>query len=214
MTLRFPDDAYSDEKDIKPPAQLLFFLEHLQVSYDASYIAAIKQPSHFPPSPLPNTPGLGPRLSATPQARLSPAPITISTSEVTLDEPLSRPPVPPRSQSMRSTLQVNSGLGAGLSGGLGPGKHPSIFPPHTPHPVPAAAESDRAYVQAQGTLLRTGVWGEGVSAVSDAFVLLRDSRENTEGKAWVAVFKMCIAVCEFSFRSVSSPSASTDNCGG
>ncbi|KAF7797297.1 hypothetical protein EIP86_008492 [Pleurotus ostreatoroseus] len=233
LTLRFPDSegSSSDDKDgdtasntnlnadTKPklPADILAFLSHLQVSYDASYIAPIRQaPSHFPPSPLPlpNTPGFAsrPRLSPTPSATSGLTLAAGATPEVTLtlDEPLARPPVPPRSQSIRSTLQVNSSLGAGLgvSGGLGanlgPGKHPSIFPPNTPHPVPGAAESDRAYVQAQGTLLRTGVWGEGVSSAADAFVLLRDTREDGE-KAWVAAFKMCVSVLSATLREKPVP---------
>ncbi|PCH35941.1 hypothetical protein WOLCODRAFT_126429 [Wolfiporia cocos MD-104 SS10] len=72
--------------------------------------------------------------------------------------------------------------------------HPSIFPPSTPHPIPSAAESDRQYVQAQGTPLSSGVWGEQVLGSSrestDAFALLwaRDKRE------WVAVYRMSVLV--------------------
>ena len=125
------------------------------------------------------------------------------------------------------TLSVNSAASSNSNQSLTPStaRHPSIFPPHTPHPVPAAAESDRAYVQAQGTPLRAGTWGEGPGGAGDAFVLMWDAREREvgdgddegggededegvdvsedqeaqvqRGKAWVAVFKMTVSVCEW-----------------
>ena len=170
------EDSYSSPDPKKPPVQLLSFLTHLQVSYDASYIAPIRPSS---PSPLGQS----------------------VLKDVNLNDPPA--PGPPRSQSITGTGTSNNRLTVSGTGKA----HPSIFPPHTPHPVPSAAESDRQYVQAQGTPLRSGVWGEGgapqsvgqgsgltsTPMASDGFVLLWSERE----KAWVVVFKMSVIVCKW-----------------
>lgn len=155
----------------KPPIELLSFLAHLQVSYDASYIAPISQPV------LSSISALGP-------------------GEVSLNEPLSRPTPPPRTHS------IPVGSRSGSAQLLGPGtarQHPSIFPPHTPHPVPSAVGADRQYVQAQGTPLRAGVWGEGAlpgrtvgGAGADTLRVLWAGAT----REWVVVFKMSVAVSE------------------
>lgn len=107
----------------------------------------------------------------------------ISPSAVTPEMPntarLSMPP--PRTHSMR-----RNSPGPLLAG------HPSIFPPHTPHPIPAAAESDLKYVQSQGTPLVSAIWGESDSRDAEQFTLLWDSDE----RCWLAVYKMSILVCE------------------
>ncbi|KAH9949090.1 TRAPP trafficking subunit Trs65-domain-containing protein [Amylocystis lapponica] len=151
LTARFPHHAFSDEEPEeapRPPIQLLSFLAHLQISYDASYIS--------------------------PSAALA-------TS--TPPPELARPPIPPRTTSIGPNKP-----------GLLLAVHPSIFPPSTPHPIPAAAESDRKYVQAKGTPLAAGVWGEGAIGAagdaSEAFALLW-AREDRE---WIAVYKMAVLV--------------------
>ncbi|KAF9792921.1 TRAPP trafficking subunit Trs65-domain-containing protein [Thelephora terrestris] len=71
---------------------------------------------------------------------------------------------------------------------LGPSRRPrSIFPPTTPHPIPSAGEADRKYVKSEGTPLTTGIWGDNPD---EAFQLLWSRKE----KAWVAVFKLVVAV--------------------
>ncbi|KAI0820229.1 TRAPP trafficking subunit Trs65-domain-containing protein [Trametes gibbosa] len=101
---------------------------------------------------------------------------------------LSMPP-PPRNSSMQRNRP-----GPLLAG------HPSIFPPHTPHPIPAAAESDIKYVQSQGTPLVSAIWGESESRDSEQFALLWDESEC----CWLAVYKMSILVL-FMLTKVSDP---------
>ncbi|KZT04225.1 uncharacterized protein LAESUDRAFT_728468 [Laetiporus sulphureus 93-53] len=97
---------------------------------------------------------------------------------------IQRPPIPLRTTSMN---QVKPAALLAVS-------HPSIFPPSTPHPIPSAAESDRQYVQAQGTPLSSGIWGEQKIArareSSDAFALLW----NDQNDEWVAVYRMSVLV--------------------
>ncbi|KAI0338227.1 hypothetical protein BDW22DRAFT_801140 [Trametopsis cervina] len=155
LTLRFEQSALNGDVDpLKPPANLLSYLAHLQVSYDASYISSITQPS----------------------------------SGYAVDG--ARPPVPPRSHSMQST---NLRVSANKQSPLAP-PHPSIFPPHTPHPIPSTAESDKQYVQSQGTPLRSGIWGEAPSIAgqvpSETFALLWSANSYS----WVAVFRMSVQV--------------------
>ena len=90
---------------------------------------------------------------------------------------------PPRNSSMQRNRPDD------LLGGS-----PSIFPPHTPHPIPSAAESDLKYVQSQGTPLVSAIWGESDSRDKEAFALLWDPSD----RAWVAIYKMTILVREFS----------------
>ena len=66
----------------------------------------------------------------------------------------------------------------------------SMFPPHTPHPIPSAAESDLKYVQSQGTPLVSAIWGESDKRDNEAFTLLWDAAEN----GWLAIYKMIILV--------------------
>ena len=147
LVLRFGRASFEHEQDAtKPPHELLSFLTHLQVSYEASYITSIPQPP-------------------------SPAPVDGA-----------RPGVPPRSHSMPPNRNKPSPLAP---------PHPSIFPPHTPHPIPSTAESDRQYVQTQGTPLRSGTWGENTApSGSEAFALVYSKLSG----CWIAVFKMNIQV--------------------
>ncbi|KAK7692136.1 hypothetical protein QCA50_003755 [Cerrena zonata] len=72
--------------------------------------------------------------------------------------------------------------------------HPSIFPPSTPNPVPSTGEADRQYVQAQGTPLRFGTWGESSTDAKDsqaeAFSLIWSGRDKT----WIAIYRMSVQV--------------------
>ncbi|KAI0360396.1 hypothetical protein OH77DRAFT_1418315 [Trametes cingulata] len=116
----------------------------------------------------------------------------ISPSAVAPEPPnaarLSMPP-PPRTTSMQRNRP-----GPLLAG------HPSIFPPHTPHPIPAAAESDLVYVQSQGTPLVSAIWGESDSHNTEQFALLWDASE----RCWLAVYKMSILVL-FMLTKVPDP---------
>lgn len=148
LTLRFEHFATDTEDTSRPPAELLSYLAHLQVSYEASYITSIPHS----PSPTPSE---------------------------------ARPPVPPRSHSMPTR-----GKPSPLAPSLAP-PHPSIFPPHTPHPIPSSADTDRQYVQAQGTLLRAGTWGDGSAAPDSETFALVWSRS---AGCWIALFRWTVQV--------------------
>lgn len=75
---------------------------------------------------------------------------------------------------------------------LAAGANPSMFPPHTPHPIPSAAESDLKYVQSQGTPLVSAIWGESDDRDKEDFALLWDAAEN----GWLAVYRMSVLVCK------------------
>ena len=74
--------------------------------------------------------------------------------------------------------------------------HPSIFPPNTPNPAPSTNEADRQYVQAQGTPLRFGIWGEATDPKNphaESFSLIWSGKYKT----WIAIYKMTVQVCEY-----------------
>ncbi|TFK53806.1 hypothetical protein OE88DRAFT_1711627 [Heliocybe sulcata] len=69
--------------------------------------------------------------------------------------------------------------------------HPTIFPPNTPNPTPLTADKDRRYVQAEGTFLSAGIWGEDSSEDSpETFALLWSSKD----QVWTAVYKLVVTV--------------------
>ncbi|KIJ68093.1 hypothetical protein HYDPIDRAFT_25538 [Hydnomerulius pinastri MD-312] len=70
--------------------------------------------------------------------------------------------------------------------------HPSIFPPHTPNPIPSTAEGDRKYVQSEGTLLLASIWGSSKSPEQseERFALLYSEAQG----AWVAVYELSLVV--------------------
>ncbi|KAH7911026.1 TRAPP trafficking subunit Trs65-domain-containing protein [Hygrophoropsis aurantiaca] len=67
--------------------------------------------------------------------------------------------------------------------------HPSIFPPHTPNPIPSTAEVDRKYVQSEGTLLLATIWGQKASE-NERFTLIFSQTRN----AWIAVYELSLVV--------------------
>lgn len=87
--------------------------------------------------------------------------------------------IPPRTSS---TLKSGSSL------------HPSIFPPHTPNPIPSTAESDRKYVQSEGTLLFSGIWGakRTTEDLREKFTLLFSEVQTS----WIAVYEVSLIVCK------------------
>ncbi len=69
--------------------------------------------------------------------------------------------------------------------------HPPIFPPSTPNPTPAVAETDRRYLNSEKTVLLTSIWGQSTADDSlDAFSLLWSEAE----KAWMAVYHLSFTV--------------------
>ncbi|KAF7291007.1 hypothetical protein HMN09_01279800 [Mycena chlorophos] len=69
--------------------------------------------------------------------------------------------------------------------------HPSIFPPNTPNPTPASADTDRRYLKSEGTLLLASIWGQDTSENSaEAFSLVWSEDEGM----WVAVYRLGLTV--------------------
>lgn len=61
--------------------------------------------------------------------------------------------------------------------------------------MPSTGEADRQYVQAQGTPLRFGIWGESTDmkdSQAKSFSLIWSGRDKT----WIAIYKMTVQVCE------------------
>ncbi|KAL5495454.1 hypothetical protein ACEPAI_917 [Sanghuangporus weigelae] len=140
LAIRFKQDASAGllSPDVfAPPPLLLSFLNHLQVSLEATYI---------PPEQLANT-----RLSS--------------------------PPV--RSSSSLQTPR-GSGLGIPLP----------LFPPQTPSPKPSTNETDRKYAYAEGTPLKSFIWGEDLSEDVNSFRFLWSSSE----KCWIAIYRIFLPV--------------------
>ena len=76
-----------------------------------------------------------------------------------------------------------------------PSLHPSIFPPNTPNPIPSTTEKDRKYVQSEGTLLFSGIWGmkKATDESKERFALLFSETQ----RAWIAVYELSFIVCEY-----------------
>lgn len=75
-----------------------------------------------------------------------------------------------------------------------PSLHPSIFPPSTPNPIPSTTESDRKYVQSEGTLLFSSIWGtrKATEESKEKFALLFSETQ----RSWIAVYELSLIVCE------------------
>jgi hypothetical protein len=83
---------------------------------------------------------------------------------------------------------------------VGGAHHPSIFPPSTPNPTPFSADTDRRYLQSEGTLLQAQIWGQDPSeGTREAFSLLWSERN----KIWVAVYRLAVTVCSCPLPSSS-----------
>ncbi|KAJ4468894.1 TRAPP trafficking subunit Trs65-domain-containing protein [Lentinula aciculospora] len=186
FTLRVPHPGIPQELTVEspePPRLLLDFLAHVQVLLEASYISPI----------APNDDNSEYTVSASPlpSSRLNP---TIPSSP------------PPRTSSIKRPTHLN------LSGLLSPNPgsashHPSILPPSTPNPMPASAVVDQRYLQAEGVVLTSRIWGQDVSKGGAG--LLDRKHKDSEGtdraegfyllwaksdKVWVAVYKTVLDI--------------------
>ncbi|KIY74433.1 hypothetical protein CYLTODRAFT_333954, partial [Cylindrobasidium torrendii FP15055 ss-10] len=65
--------------------------------------------------------------------------------------------------------------------------HPSIFPPATPNPTPFTTQNDKQYLNVEGTILWSGLWGQDAA---EAFALLWSD----EAQSWIAAFKLTLGV--------------------
>ncbi|KAI6033223.1 TRAPP trafficking subunit Trs65-domain-containing protein [Pisolithus orientalis] len=69
--------------------------------------------------------------------------------------------------------------------------HPSIFPPTTPNPIPSTAEADKKYVQSEGALLHSSIWGQDPAEHSGEKFAVFFSHSRRE---WVAVYRLFLNV--------------------
>lgn len=107
----------------------------------------------------------------------------ISQTPTTLPETPQTPQVlaPPRTSSFAGKPRPAS-------------SHPSLFPPHTPNPIPSSTDRDRKYAQSEGTLLFGSIWGhKPVNLSKERFSLLYSEAR----KAWLAVYELSLTVCEY-----------------
>lgn len=203
----------------QPPALLLSYLSHLQVSYEASYI-----PQQYPSSPgPPGTAHPNPPLTARSPVPPLASPLLSATRPASTGPPasaslhLSAPP-PHRPSSLAPPVQSYPVPPPQMQGHKVRGHvPPSIVPPVTPHPTPSTRVEDRRYaganVREQGVLLVGGIWGEerdGRKSLSNGMVFEkgRQSAEEAEQKeesrfqllwdekdgVWVAVYKLWVDV--------------------
>ncbi|KAH7888903.1 TRAPP trafficking subunit Trs65-domain-containing protein [Phlebopus sp. FC_14] len=70
--------------------------------------------------------------------------------------------------------------------------HPSIFPPSTPNPIPSSTEGDRKYLQSEGILLLSSIWGASKPSGQDQerFALLFSEAQGV----WIAVYEFSLVV--------------------
>ncbi|KAI5122583.1 hypothetical protein M0805_004799 [Coniferiporia weirii] len=130
LTVRFQHEDQSPNllspDNRSPPTLLLSFLNHLQISLEATYIpSAPQEVSHNGRLPMP-------------PARTSSAALT----------------------------------------------------PKTPNPMPLTNELDKKYMFAEGTPLKSFVWGEDLAEEGDSFRLLQSTSE----MCWVAIYKLTLSV--------------------
>ncbi|KAJ3865463.1 TRAPP trafficking subunit Trs65-domain-containing protein [Lentinula novae-zelandiae] len=182
FTLRIPQSETPQNLDTDPPEpsrNVLDFLAHVQILLEASYISPI----------APNDDSSEYIVSASPlpSSRLNP---NIPSSP------------PPRTSSIKKPTHLNlSGLLSPNSGFGSASHHPSILPPSTPNPMPASAAVDQRYLQAEGVVLTSRIWGQDASGsgTGEGFYLLWSKRD----RAWIAVYRtvLDIAFLRLSFDS-------------
>lgn len=141
LIIRMKDTSQVVQKGckVKPPCLLLSFLNHLQVSIDASYISPIATDSPIHGHP----------------------PVPIRTTSINKEAPGLRAPV-------------------------------QLLPPQTPRPMPKSDEPDEIYANAEGTMLKSFIWGDDLTELDDSFRLLWSERD----REWVAVYRLNMIVCE------------------
>ncbi|KAJ3975352.1 TRAPP trafficking subunit Trs65-domain-containing protein [Lentinula raphanica] len=186
FTLRVHHQPQSQEPSIEPPEPsrlLLDFLAHVQILLEASYISPI----------TPNDDNSEYTVSASPlpSSRLNP----------------SSPP--PRTSSIKKPTHLNlTGLLSPNSGSAS--HHPSILPPSTPNPTPASAAVDQRYLQAEGVVLTSRIWGQDGSGsgtgLLDRKTKVDEKSQETEGgegfyllwskrdQVWVAVYRTVLNI--------------------
>lgn len=194
FTLRIPQSETPQNLDTDPPEpsrNVLDFLAHVQILLEASYISPI----------APNDDSSEYTVSASPlpSSRLNP---NIPSSP------------PPRTSSIKKPTHLNlSGLLSPNSGFGSASHHPSILPPSTPNPMPASAAVDQRYLQAEGVVLTSRIWGQDASGSGTGLLDRKDQKDkDSEGteqeregfyllwskrdRAWIAVYRTVLDIGE------------------
>ncbi|TDL28686.1 hypothetical protein BD410DRAFT_712172 [Rickenella mellea] len=72
------------------------------------------------------------------------------------------------------------------------GANVPLFPPQTPNPTPVTVQSDQKYVNSEGTLLQSFIWGDRAAQTdeTDSFAILWSENEQT----WSAVYRLSVIV--------------------
>ncbi|KAI6157886.1 TRAPP trafficking subunit Trs65-domain-containing protein [Pisolithus tinctorius] len=114
--------------------------------------------------------------------------IQVSLDATYISRKSAETPVTPRADQVTGPPRSSS---VGLSNPRPTSLHPSIFPPTTPNPIPSTAEADKKYVQSEGALLLSSIWGQGpVEHSGEKFaVFFSHSR-----REWVAVYQLFLNV--------------------
>ncbi|KAI9571173.1 TRAPP trafficking subunit Trs65-domain-containing protein [Boletus coccyginus] len=175
-SISFPEDVVVDDwlTSVKEPhaeRKQVFFDEKLNLLF----VMYIKHPSFNNACDRHNPPWSLVELLSHVQVSLEATYISQTPNQ---DVPNTTSLVPPRTSSMPK--------------GRPPSFHPSIFPPNTPNPIPSTTESDRKYVQSEGTLLFSGIWGtrKATEESKEKFALLFSE---TQG-IWIAVYELSLIV--------------------
>ncbi|KAE9408067.1 hypothetical protein BT96DRAFT_1013549 [Gymnopus androsaceus JB14] len=175
-----------------------FFDEHLQTLF----ILRVPQPEPIPTEP----PHILLEFLAHLQVLLEASYISPNDSSAT-DYTMSPSPLPsgrfnvpnspaPRTSSIKKPSHLNLSLSANP-------RHPSILPPATPNPTPASAAIDQRYLQAEGVVLTSRIWGQDVGGNGIVDKKQADQQEGTEGfyllwskreEVWVAVYRSILDI--------------------
>ncbi|KIK70994.1 hypothetical protein GYMLUDRAFT_308496 [Collybiopsis luxurians FD-317 M1] len=107
---------------------------------------------------------------------------------------------PPRGSSIKKPTHLNLSLSPNPTSS----HHPSILPPSTPNPTPQSAAVDERYLQAEGVVLTSRIWGQDAAGTgvldkkqgsdlqerTDDFSLLWSKK----GQVWVAVYRSVLDI--------------------
>lgn len=114
--------------------------------------------------------------------------IQVSLEATYISRKSTETPITPRADQVTGPPRSSS---AGLSNPRQTSLHPSIFPPTTPNPIPSTTEADKQYVQSEGTLLLSSIWGEGPAEHSGEKFTVFFSHSRKE---WVAIYQLSLNV--------------------
>lgn len=178
-----------------------FFDEHLQTLF----ILRVPQPDPIPAEPPHNlleflahlqilleASYISPNDSSATDYTVSPSPLPSGKFNVPNSPP-------PRTSSIKKPSHLNLSISSA--------RHTSILPPATPNPTPASAVVDQRYLQAEGVVLTSRIWGQDAGGNGIVDKKQGDHQEGSEGfyllwskkgKVWVAVYRSVLDIGQFS----------------